>query len=254
MGHFVGCVKYVLFIFNFCLWLLGCALLSVGVWMKVDGDADHFVQRMMDLDTDQEYQINYSATGNKDLSVTLSYLLIVFGIVLIIVTFIGCCGAVRENMALLGAFAVCLFVLMVALFSVGAWAFIKKDNLNTQTEELKNQTDSNLDKAISLYYQKKISKQFIDSVQKRFRCCGSREARRDFRGHVPETCEPESYSRGCNYYYYWYVANEIKEFLKKRYTIIGAVSIGAAVCLVLGIACSILLCILIRRATRLVVT
>ncbi|CAG5134750.1 unnamed protein product [Candidula unifasciata] len=254
MGQIVGCVKYVLFIFNFCLWLLGCALLSVGIWMKVDGDADHFVQRMSDLDTDKEYQINYSATGNKDLSVTLSYLLIVFGIILIAITFIGCCGAVRENMCLLGAFAVCLFALMVALLCIGTWAFIRKDNLNTHTDELRNQTDANLNKGISFYYRNDISKQFVDSVQKRFRCCGSDEARRDYKGRVPETCEPNTYSRGCNYYYFWYIANEVKEFLKKRYTVIGALSIGVALCMVLGIACSILLCILIRRDTRLVVT
>lgn len=39
--------------------LLGCALLSVGVWMTMDDSASHVVQRMANMETNDEFQINY---------------------------------------------------------------------------------------------------------------------------------------------------------------------------------------------------
>lgn len=257
MGQCLGCVKYILFIFNFLLWLLGCALLSVGIWMKMDSSSEHYVQRMTEK-VDEEYQISYTATGYSDMSVTISYLLIVFGIVLIVVTFIGCCGAVRENTCLLIAFAVCLFLLMVALIGVGSWAHIRKKKVDARTDELKLRTDQNLKKGASNYYNDATSKEFMDKVQERFRCCGATEGEKDYPARrTPSTCErvtKDNQYRPCDYYYNYYVGEEIQKFLEKRYTILSAVSFSVGFCLGLGMAVTIVLCILIRRATRLVVS
>ncbi|CAL1533669.1 unnamed protein product [Lymnaea stagnalis] len=255
MGPCLGCVKYILFIFNFLLWLLGCALLSVGIWMKMDASSGHYVQQMTEK-VDEAYQISYSATGYSDMSVTISYLLIVFGIVLIVVTFIGCCGAVRENTCLLIAFAVCLFLLMVALIGVGSWAYIRKNKVYARTEELEKRTDENLDKGVSKYFSDEYSKEFMDKVQARFRCCGSKDADKGYiPNRPPQSCERiERIYRPCNYYYFYYVGEEIQKFLVKRYTILSAVSFSVGFSLGIGLAVTIILCILIRRATRLVVS
>ncbi|KAH9515256.1 hypothetical protein Btru_014013 [Bulinus truncatus] len=262
MGQYVGCVKYILFVFNFCLWLLGCALLSVGIWMKMDDSSHHFVQKLTDKE-DEQFQISYSATGGTDVSVTISYLLIVFGVVLIVVTFIGCCGAVRENMCLLIVFAVCLFVLMVALIGVGSWAFIQKKNIDSEgykiNEELKEKTDRNIENGAKTYYNSTSSRQFMDNIQKELRCCASNKLKTSLYSPnpIPTSCDPETYRPNvytCNYPYYIKVNREINEFMMKRYTILSAVSFSFGFSLGLGMVVSILLAVLIRRSTRLVVS
>ncbi|KAI8792517.1 CD9 antigen [Biomphalaria pfeifferi] len=263
MGQYVGCVKYILFVFNFCLWLLGCALLSVGIWMKMDDSSEHFVQKYTEKE-DEQFQISYSATGGTDVSVTISYLLIAFGVVLIVVTFIGCCGAVRENMCLLIVFAVCLFVLMVALIGVGSWAFVKKRNVEDEfkmNHELKEKTDQNIKNGVSTYYNSQTAKQFMDNVQKELRCCGTEAKKGElFAGYgkrIPHSCDGDTYSPQhypCNYPYYVRVSQEISKFMKKRYTILSAVSFSFGFSLGLGMALAIILAVLIRRSTRLVVS
>ncbi|BFZ02317.1 hypothetical protein BsWGS_05356 [Bradybaena similaris] len=252
MGQCAECVKYILFVFNFSLWLLGCALLSVGVWMTMDDSASHVVQRMTNMETNDEYQINYSATGEKDVTKIVSIVFIVFGAMIIVITSIGCCGVVRGNTCLLGTFSLCLFVMLLALVAVGAWAFVRKDKLNTFTDELRNKTDGNLDRGVGMYDDDVESRQFMDSVQTRFGCCGSRNGSADYTTAVPESCKKENYDKECSSAYFWFVGNEIKEFLQKRYAIIAGVSIGVAICVAFGLVLTLTLyCILRRRASYL---
>ncbi|XP_012937911.1 CD9 antigen [Aplysia californica] len=250
MGQCTGCLKYILFIFNFAMWLLGCALLSVGIWMKMDDSAQHHVERMNEV-VDEEYQISYSAIGGDDLTVTIAYLLIVFGIILIIVTFIGCCGAVRENTCMLIAFAVCLFVLMIALLGVGVWAYLKSDDVDAHTDDLRQTTDQNIHRAIRKYHDDEVSEGFMDAIQGKFRCCGGRKAEDDYgsKALVPLSCNEDTYKIGCSYPYFKYVGQEIEDFLEDRYKIIAGVSLGVAVCLALGLVFTLLLCCIVRKTT-----
>ncbi|CAG5133453.1 unnamed protein product [Candidula unifasciata] len=233
--------------------MLGCALLSVGVWLIMDDSGRHVAQRMTVMEPNEEYQIIYSDTGEKDLTSILSVVLVVFGILIIIVTSIGCCGVVRGNTCLLGTFALCLFILLIALLAVGAWAFVKKDNVNTFTDELRNRTDTNLDKGVRMYDTEEQSKQFMDSVQKRFKCCGSHNGSADYK-IVPQSCEKENYNKSCSSDYFLFVGNEIRAFLQKRFTIIAGLSIGVAVCVAFGFVFTLIMCCFVRKTTRILVS
>ncbi|RUS80619.1 hypothetical protein EGW08_011629 [Elysia chlorotica] len=263
MGQCHGCVRYILFIFNFLLWLLACGVLSVGIWLKMDDSSSHYVQRVTDK-VNEEYQIQYSATEGDDVTVTLAYLLMFFGIVLIVITFIGCCGAVKENTCLLTAFAVCLACLMLGLIGIGIWARVQQDDVNTMTTELESKTDSNIARGVRNYFIDSKSKDFMDKVHRRFRCCGAKRASEDFyirdsqgrveKRRVPTSCLPQDENRSCNYYYYRFVSEEVKDFLIYRYKVIVGVSFGVAVVLAIGVALTILFCQVVKRATSLVVT
>ncbi|XP_059142525.1 leukocyte surface antigen CD53-like [Physella acuta] len=256
MGQCVGCLKYILFIFNFCLWLLGCGLLSVGIWLKMDDRGDHYVQAVTEKVIDG-YKISYSDVGDINVGDVMIYLLIVFGIILILVTFIGCCGAVRENMCLLVTFSICLFILMAALLSVGTWAFISKKNVNTQTDDLRAKTTEILNKAVMTYDNDPESMELMDLVQNSLRCCGV-NGTRDYLKKVPQSCPSLASTRnriqGCSWYYFYRVAEEIRKFLEKRFNILAIISFCVGFSLGLGIVISMLLCFFVRKSTRLVVS
>ncbi|GCB82402.1 hypothetical protein scyTo_0021599, partial [Scyliorhinus torazame] len=54
------------------------------------------------------------------------YTLIVTGALMMLVGFLGCCGAVQESQCLLGAFFICLLVIFAAEITAGVWGFLNK--------------------------------------------------------------------------------------------------------------------------------
>eukprot|EP00057_Strongylocentrotus_purpuratus_P024730 XP_011679204.1 PREDICTED: CD9 antigen [Strongylocentrotus purpuratus] len=81
----VVCVKYLMFAFNFLFWLCGCALLGVGLWLCFDPSMREYATTSGDL------QVYYIAV----------YVLIGIGGFMMLVGFLGCCGACMESQALL---------------------------------------------------------------------------------------------------------------------------------------------------------
>lgn len=57
-------------------------------------------------------------------------IVLVVGIVLIIVAFLGCCGAFKESQCLLITFFCFLLIVVTAQIAAGAWAYTNKDKLN----------------------------------------------------------------------------------------------------------------------------
>ena len=75
--------------------LLGCAVLGIGIWIKVDPNTFH------------EYSSNKNFASFLDELNTVSYLsigayvLIAVGSVIMLIGFLGCCGAIRESQCML---------------------------------------------------------------------------------------------------------------------------------------------------------
>ena len=69
----------------FIFQLLGCAILGVGIWVRVDPNFEEYVKGS---DT-----FNYLYVG--------AYILIVVGLVIMVIGFLGCCGAIRESQCML---------------------------------------------------------------------------------------------------------------------------------------------------------
>ncbi|KAK1886338.1 Tetraspanin-1 [Dissostichus eleginoides] len=105
-----GFLKIMMFIFNGGIFLAGVAILGVGVWVKVDsGSLLGLVE-----------EVDGAPSGLSQLS-NVAYLLIAVGAVLLLIGFLGCCGAVKESRCmLLTFFSIVLILFLVEVAGCGA--------------------------------------------------------------------------------------------------------------------------------------
>uniref|UniRef100_A0A8C5ZDJ1 Tetraspanin n=1 Tax=Marmota marmota marmota TaxID=9994 RepID=A0A8C5ZDJ1_MARMA len=82
-GDCLSCMKYLMFVFNFFIFLGGTCLLGAGIWVMVDPTGFREV------------------VAANPLLFTGAYVLLAMGGLLFLLGFLGCCGAVRENKCLL---------------------------------------------------------------------------------------------------------------------------------------------------------
>ncbi|XP_056144214.1 tetraspanin 35 [Lampris incognitus] len=102
MGCF-GFLKVMMFAFNGIIFLAGAGILGVGIWVKVDsGSVLGVLQQIQDAPAELGQLLN------------VGYLLIAVGAVLLIIGFLGCCGAVRESRCMLLLFFVIVLVVFIA--------------------------------------------------------------------------------------------------------------------------------------------
>ncbi|XP_051570204.1 tetraspanin-1-like [Myxocyprinus asiaticus] len=102
MGCF-GFLKATMFLFNGIIFLAGSAILGVGIWVKVDSGSV--------LSALQKVQ---GAPGELGQLLNVGYLLIAVGAVLLILGFLGCCGAVRESRCMLLLFFIIILIVFIA--------------------------------------------------------------------------------------------------------------------------------------------
>ncbi|XP_051885041.1 tetraspanin-4a isoform X2 [Pristis pectinata] len=89
------CLKYLMFLFNLLFWLAGCGILGVGIWLAVT-------------------QGNFATLSATFPFLSAANLLIGTGTVAMVVGFLGCVGAIKENRCLLLSF----FILLLVIFLV----------------------------------------------------------------------------------------------------------------------------------------
>ncbi|XP_015248742.1 PREDICTED: tetraspanin-16 [Cyprinodon variegatus] len=102
MGCF-GFLKGMMFVFNGIIFLAGIAILGVGIWVKVDsGSIFNFLEEIEDVPPEINQVLN------------VGYLLIAIGGVLVIIGFLGCCGAIRESKCMLMLFFIIILLVFIA--------------------------------------------------------------------------------------------------------------------------------------------
>jgi hypothetical protein len=57
------------------------------------------------------------------------YILLIAGILMFIVSFLGCCGAFKESQYVLVSFFSCMLIVIVAQVTAGAWLYLNSDRL-----------------------------------------------------------------------------------------------------------------------------
>lgn len=239
MGGSSAIVKYLLFVFNFVFFLMGCGILGIGIYLKVEkGD----YAELSDL--------NY---------ITASNVIIAAGVITTIVSFLGCCGAIKEIAPMLLTFFIFLLIVFIMEMGAGGYAYAKRNDLeNKLAEEFKF--------AINHKYGQGNEEGFtkaIDKFQEEFSCCGYSNYT-DYRlsvytnrtSTIPKSCCKhkdtdlkcgstsatllnEVYNtKGCY--------DEVKKFLEEKLLLVAAVSIAFAVLQVLGMVLSMVLYCQIR--------
>jgi len=154
-------IKYLLFATNFLVFVLGCAVLGVGIWVLVDANTfmDLFGQINDILDKDLSISIYSSAT----------YILIAVAVIVILVSFFGCCGAVKESKCLLGTyFAIVLAVFIMCIVgAVLGYSGNLEETIKTPFKEAIAQYDDQSTETV-----KKGFREAVNQAQKDFKCCG----------------------------------------------------------------------------------
>ncbi|XP_026208783.1 tetraspanin-5a isoform X1 [Anabas testudineus] len=149
-GHEVSCcIKYFIFGFNILFWLLGMALVGIGLWAWSEKGVLSNLSSITDL-------------GGLD----PVWLFMVVGGVMFILGFAGCIGALRENTFLLKFFSVFLGIIFFLELTTGVLAFVFKD-------WIKDQLNLFINNNIRAYRDDIDLQNLIDFTQEYWECCGA---------------------------------------------------------------------------------
>ncbi|KAI4831137.1 hypothetical protein KUCAC02_002732 [Chaenocephalus aceratus] len=147
-GDCLSCMKYLMFIFNFFIFLGGSFLLGVGVWVLVDPMGFREI------------------VAANPVLFTGVYVILAMGSMLFLLGFLGCCGAIRENKCLLMFFFMLILFIFLAELAAAILAFLFREHLTREyfSRELKRhyQGHNNTDVLTSTW----------NAIMTTFDCCG----------------------------------------------------------------------------------
>ncbi|XP_066995685.2 CD63 antigen [Anabrus simplex] len=139
------CVKYLLFVFNLIFLITGIAVLTVGSVVQ------------------SHYTKYYDILDERFFSVPA--LLIATGIIILTISFFGCCGAVKEIHWMIITFSVLLILIFILELAAGIAGYILED---VTVEVVANGLNTSMNK----YNKDFTTREMWEVVQKEFSCCG----------------------------------------------------------------------------------
>ncbi|KAL3996319.1 neuroblastoma suppressor of tumorigenicity 1 [Sarotherodon galilaeus] len=154
-----GFLKIMMFIFNGGIFLAGAAILGVGIWVQVDSNS------FLDILDEVEDASSLSQLVN------VSYLLIAVGAVLLVIGFLGCCGAIRESKCMLLTFFSIVLIIFLIEVAGAIVLFVFKDVAGELLQEL----EKNVQKTIKNKYgdNNKLTSVWNNTMEE-LKCCGYR--------------------------------------------------------------------------------
>ncbi|CAG0884106.1 unnamed protein product [Darwinula stevensoni] len=141
--------------------LAGLALLIMSLWLYFD--TQEYVQAVRDMD---QYMKGI-------------YIFMVVGSIMVVVGFLGCCGALRESQFLLTAFFILLLVIFVAQVTGAVYAYYNG-------EELDKVIRGSMNNLVVKEYTGKdddVRTKLMDTLQSDLHCCGARSPQ-DWSGSI----------------------------------------------------------------------
>ncbi|XP_078333842.1 tetraspanin-4-like [Crassostrea virginica] len=152
-GSVVCTIKYLFLAFNILIWVLGCGVFAVGIWMQANRES-------------------FSVVLPSYSFLTAASLVIIAGTITLVIGFVGCCGAVAENKCMMVVYFI--FVLIIFGLEVAATALIlsyQKDIKSAIREEMLYSMEYSSDPSIQSEKREGIA-QLIDNIQTDLQCCG----------------------------------------------------------------------------------
>lgn len=223
----IKCIKYLLFVFNLLFVVAGIGLIATGAYVNIKMD---------------EY---YDFFGKEYLGPGI--LIIVVGVLIFLIAFFGCCGAIRENYCLTMTFAVSLAIIFILEIAGGITGFVLRDKIEDDVKDVLQDAMQNYNKTGYDGVTKTWNK-----LQEEFDCCGVTsnldwKEKRDM--NPPDSCckvagcntalNNTVYTSGCT--------DKMEDWLKGKVAIIGGVGIGLAFVQVVGIMFACCLARAIRK-------
>ncbi|XP_033230609.1 CD63 antigen-like [Belonocnema kinseyi] len=234
----MACVKYLLFVFNLIFAITGVVLISFGgVILATYHDYSNFVDNWL-----------FAAP----------VLMIIVGVIVFLVSFFGCCGAVKENHCMIITFSVLLLLIFALELGAGISGYIMRGKVGTMLESRMNGT-------MHQYNEDEKVKNSWNIMQHDLDCCGINGpadwSKAGFRDNtlpisccqnVPMknttdknsrgTCDMNSISvrdKGC--------VNKLRSFIEDKAVVLGGVGVGIALVQLIGV---IFACCLARSIRR----
>lgn len=154
MGLCSSTFKFFLFLFNFIFFLAGIAIIALGSYMAIKMK-DYF-----------DFLNTSELLGDQDLGVS-SYIFIVVGVFVTIISFLGCCSACTDNKCMMGTFATLMALILIAEIGVAVTMIIFKGKAYAVVSDaMKNGLDGYKDPT-----KEGVTKGW-NEIQEQFECCG----------------------------------------------------------------------------------
>ncbi|XP_012644209.1 tetraspanin-8 [Microcebus murinus] len=231
MAGVSGCIKYSMFIFNFLFWLCGILILALAIWIRVSTDS-------------QEILSSGHAGANPDVAVNI---LIAVGAVIMVLGFLGCCGAMKESRCMLLLFFIGLLLILLLQVAAG----ILGATFRSEYDRILNETVyENVKYLSSTEESAKPIQEALQEFQGKFKCCGLVNGAADWGSNFQQfskSCEcPKMPDDSCTNYDGKYVYKQpcisfLKDFIAKNIIIVIGIAFGLAVVEILGLVFSMVL-------------
>ncbi|XP_034032463.1 CD9 molecule a isoform X1 [Thalassophryne amazonica] len=221
----IKCVKYVMFIVNAFVWLAGTAVFAIGLWLRLDPKTKGMFEG-----PDSPY-VFYTGV----------YILIGAGALMMVVGFLGCCGAIQESPCMLGLFFFFLLVIFAVEITAGIWGFSNQskvvNDITTFYMETYNKYKERRDERL---------RETLRVIQTGLNCCGPTSTSSDT---ARDTCPPRDLLedliiKSC--------PDVIEEVFYSKLHVIGGVGITIGIIMIFGMIFSMLLCCAIRKSREVV--
>ncbi|KAJ9598192.1 hypothetical protein L9F63_011130 [Diploptera punctata] len=223
-----ACIKYLLFAFNLIFVLTGISTIVVGAIIPA---LYHDYRPVL-----------------QDGFFSIPYLLIAIGVIVFIVSFFGCCGAIKENHCMVMLFSVLLIIIFVMELAGGIAAYVLKDQTADSLGHQLNRTSHD-------FGRNQEYTTFWNVMQSELHCCGV-DSYHDWmsvfhNNTLPQTCCKGNMEMNCTTaslkIYGIGCIQGLAEFLKNRAVALGASAIAIALIQVFGIILSCKLATYIRQ-------
>ncbi|XP_020845919.1 tetraspanin-8 isoform X1 [Phascolarctos cinereus] len=233
MSAVSGFIKYSMFIFNFIFWICGCVILGVSIYARVSKHGEELINE---------------ETSGVDIFAAVN-LLIAVGTIIMVLGFLGCCGAMKESRCMLLLFFISLLLIAILQIVAGILGIVYKSKIEESFKKNFQEQVEILDQDGTEY---ETFKNDLDAFQKKFKCCGLINGAADWGKNFDKysaSCECTNITNTndvCVSYMGKQVYKEtcgdyIINFLKKNLVVVAGVAFGVAVIEMLGLVFSMVL-------------
>ncbi|XP_010193453.2 tetraspanin-8 [Colius striatus] len=150
MAGVSGCLKYSMFFFNFLFWVCGSVILGVSIWIRVSKNVQ------------EELQIDSSLFAGVDLLIAVGSIIMVLG-------FLGCCGAIRESRCMLLLFFIGLLLIVILQITGGILGAVFRSQIETSLNRTLAESVNALQETAE---ETQVFRENFQKFEETNRCCG----------------------------------------------------------------------------------
>ncbi|KAF7229615.1 tetraspanin-8 isoform X1 [Nothobranchius furzeri] len=209
------CIKYLLFIFNLLFWICGCIILGIGIYLHVT-------------------KSNLSIGGESAPSFPLT---IAIGVIIMVIGFLGCCGAYKESRCMLLLFFIFLLIIFSLLLAAGILSAVGKNSV-------KDSILTEFKKLQPLSRQPASVIQDVENMQRTLQCCGLTDGPQEWTA-LPDSCRCNATATNqdtCNAGVYKLPCyTRMINWMQSNLQVALGIAFGVAVLLIFGMAFSMVL-------------